>query len=193
MRLTSTVRQQTEGPQRTVCRPMRAWVALRSCQSQSSLCPRTPTRSSRSAQDLATSRGDFCCAAVGFDEATLHPTYSLTWGVAGPSMALSIAQGLDFDGDILAAARARLADAAQGAASSTAQDGAPTAASGTAQGSLQGLAEEVRELRGEAAAAQRALDQAVQERDAAADELLACELEAASVEGRAAEEVGVRR
>ncbi|KFM24482.1 Endonuclease MutS2 [Auxenochlorella protothecoides] len=29
---------------------------------------------------LATSRDDFCCAAVGFDGSTLHPTYSLTWG-----------------------------------------------------------------------------------------------------------------
>ncbi|KAL6769019.1 CPL21 [Auxenochlorella protothecoides x Auxenochlorella symbiontica] len=128
---------------------------------------------------LATSRDDFCCAAVGFDTSTLHPTYSLTWGVAGPSMALSIAQGLGFDPDILAAARDRLAGGGASASS---------AAQGPARQSLRGLAEEVGGLREERAAAERALEAALRERAAAEAELLACEREAANVEERMAQE-----
>lgn len=118
---------------------------------------------------------------MGFDGSTLHPTYSLTWGVAGPSMALSIAQGLGFDPDILAAARDRLAGGGASASS---------AAQGPARQSLRGLAEEVGGLREERAAAERALEAALRERATAEAELLACEREAANVEERMAQEVG---
>ncbi|MCI0353658.1 MAG: Smr/MutS family protein [Acidobacteria bacterium] len=47
-------------------------------------------------------------AAVGFDEATLRPTYELKLGVPGPSAGVKIAQQLGLNPEIIAAARARL-------------------------------------------------------------------------------------
>lgn len=47
-------------------------------------------------------------AAVGFDEATLRPTYELKLGVPGPSAGVNIAQQLGLNPEIIAAARARL-------------------------------------------------------------------------------------
>jgi DNA mismatch repair protein MutS2 len=47
-------------------------------------------------------------AAVGFDEATLQPTYELRMGVPGASAGINIAQRLGLNADIIAAARARL-------------------------------------------------------------------------------------
>ena len=47
-------------------------------------------------------------AAVGFDEATLQPTYELRVGVPGASAGINIAQRLGLNPEIIAAARARL-------------------------------------------------------------------------------------
>ncbi len=47
-------------------------------------------------------------AAVGFDEATLSPTYELKLGVPGASAGVNIAQQLGLNAKIIAAARARL-------------------------------------------------------------------------------------
>ncbi len=47
-------------------------------------------------------------AAVGFDEATLRPTYELKLGVPGASAGVNIAQQLGLNTEIIAAARARL-------------------------------------------------------------------------------------
>jgi DNA mismatch repair protein MutS2 len=47
-------------------------------------------------------------AAVGFDEATLRPTYELKLGVPGPSAGVNIAQQLGLNPEIIAAARSRL-------------------------------------------------------------------------------------
>ena len=47
-------------------------------------------------------------AAVGFDEATLAPTYALRLGVPGASAGINIAQRLGLDSTIIAAARQRL-------------------------------------------------------------------------------------
>src|SRR5438270_1566114 len=52
-------------------------------------------------------------AAVGFDEATLQPTYELHVGVPGASAGLNIAQRLGLNGDIVSAARQRLGSQAQ--------------------------------------------------------------------------------
>ena len=47
-------------------------------------------------------------AAVGFDEATLQPTYELRVGVPGASAGINIAQRLGLNPEIISAARARL-------------------------------------------------------------------------------------
>ena len=47
-------------------------------------------------------------AAVGFDEATLQPTYELRLGVPGASAGINIAQRLGLNPEIIAAARARI-------------------------------------------------------------------------------------
>ena len=47
-------------------------------------------------------------AAVGFDEATLQPTYELRVGVPGASAGINIAQRLGLNPEIIAAARARI-------------------------------------------------------------------------------------
>ncbi|MGH9532574.1 MAG: endonuclease MutS2 [Terriglobales bacterium] len=47
-------------------------------------------------------------AAVGFDEATLRPTYELKLGVPGPSAGVNIAQQLGLNPEIITAARTRL-------------------------------------------------------------------------------------
>jgi DNA mismatch repair protein MutS2 len=47
-------------------------------------------------------------AAVGFDEATLQPTYELRVGVPGASAGINIAQRLGLNPEIIAASRARL-------------------------------------------------------------------------------------
>jgi len=47
-------------------------------------------------------------AAVGFDEATLQPTYELKVGVPGASAGINIAQRLGLNPEIIASARARL-------------------------------------------------------------------------------------
>jgi len=47
-------------------------------------------------------------ASVGFDEATLQPTYELKMGVPGASAGINIAQRLGLNPEIIAAARARL-------------------------------------------------------------------------------------
>jgi DNA mismatch repair protein MutS2 len=47
-------------------------------------------------------------AAVGFDPATLSPTYQLRLGVPGASAGLNIAERLGLSGEIIAAARAQL-------------------------------------------------------------------------------------
>ena len=47
-------------------------------------------------------------AAVGFDEATLQPTYELRVGVPGASAGINIAQRLGLNAEIIAAARARV-------------------------------------------------------------------------------------
>ena len=47
-------------------------------------------------------------AAVGFDEATLQPTYELRVGVPGASAGINIAQRLGLNHEIIAAARARI-------------------------------------------------------------------------------------
>jgi len=47
-------------------------------------------------------------AAVGFDEATLRPTYELKMGVPGASAGINIAQRLGLNAEIIQSARARL-------------------------------------------------------------------------------------
>jgi DNA mismatch repair protein MutS2 len=47
-------------------------------------------------------------AAVGFDEATLQPTYELRLGVPGASAGINIAQRLGLNPEVIAAARARI-------------------------------------------------------------------------------------
>ncbi len=52
-------------------------------------------------------------AAVGFDEATLQPTYELRIGVPGASAGVNIAQRLGLNPEIIAASRARLSTQTQ--------------------------------------------------------------------------------
>ncbi len=52
-------------------------------------------------------------AAVGFDEATLQPTYELKIGVPGASAGINIAQRLGLNPDIIQAARSRLSTQTQ--------------------------------------------------------------------------------
>jgi DNA mismatch repair protein MutS2 len=52
-------------------------------------------------------------AAVGFDEATLQPTYELKTGVPGASAGINIAQRLGLNPDIISSARAKLTTQAQ--------------------------------------------------------------------------------
>ena len=56
-------------------------------------------------------------AAVGFDEATLQPTYELKLGVPGASAGINIAQRLGLNPSIISAARASLGSQAQDIAS----------------------------------------------------------------------------
>src|SRR5215469_2517640 len=55
-------------------------------------------------------------AAVGFDEATLKPTYELKTGVPGASAGINIAQRLGLNPEIIRSARSRLSTQAQGVA-----------------------------------------------------------------------------
>jgi len=52
-------------------------------------------------------------AAVGFDEATLHPTYELRVGVPGASAGINIAQRLGLNPEIIESARGRVATQTQ--------------------------------------------------------------------------------
>jgi DNA mismatch repair protein MutS2 len=52
-------------------------------------------------------------ASVGFDEATLQPTYELKTGVPGASAGINIAQRLGLNPDIIASARSRLGSQTQ--------------------------------------------------------------------------------
>ena len=52
-------------------------------------------------------------ASVGFDEATLQPTYELKLGVPGASAGINIAQRLGLNSSIIAAARSRLSSQAR--------------------------------------------------------------------------------
>src|SRR5438094_10653759 len=52
-------------------------------------------------------------AAVGFDEATLQPTYELKMGVPGASAGINIAQRLGLNPQIIKAARSRLGTQSQ--------------------------------------------------------------------------------
>jgi DNA mismatch repair protein MutS2 len=52
-------------------------------------------------------------ASVGFDEATLQPTYELKIGVPGASAGINIAQRLGLNPAIIEAARARLGSQAR--------------------------------------------------------------------------------
>jgi len=52
-------------------------------------------------------------AAVGFDEATLQPTYELRVGVPGGSAGINIAQRLGLNAEIIAAARSRIGSQTQ--------------------------------------------------------------------------------
>jgi len=52
-------------------------------------------------------------AAVGFDEATLQPTYELRVGVPGASAGINIAQRLGLNAEIIAAARSRIGSQTQ--------------------------------------------------------------------------------
>ncbi len=54
-------------------------------------------------------------ACMEFDIATLSPTYHLTWGLAGASNAIAIAQALGFDSKVVKEARS-LVEVAQQAA-----------------------------------------------------------------------------
>jgi dsDNA-specific endonuclease/ATPase MutS2 len=74
----------------------------------------------------------FANAAMGFDTASLAPTYELTWGAAGASNALDIAARLGFDGAVVADARA-LAASEEAARAAAAADMARVAASIEAQ------------------------------------------------------------
>ncbi len=52
-------------------------------------------------------------AAVGFDEATLQPTYELRVGIPGASAGINIAQRLGLNAEIIAAARSRIGSQTQ--------------------------------------------------------------------------------
>src|SRR5437764_1955191 len=52
-------------------------------------------------------------AAVGFDEATLQPTYELRLGIPGASAGINIAQRLGLNPEIIQAARSRLGSQAR--------------------------------------------------------------------------------
>ena len=58
-------------------------------------------------------------ASVGFNEATLQPTYELKIGVPGASAGINIAQRLGLNPTIIDAARARLGSQARTSASSS--------------------------------------------------------------------------
>ncbi|GBF98707.1 endonuclease [Raphidocelis subcapitata] len=74
----------------------------------------------------------FANAAMGFDTASLAPTYELAWGAAGASNALDIAARLGFDGAVVADARA-LAASEEAARAAAAADMERVAASIEAQ------------------------------------------------------------
>ena len=61
----------------------------------------------------ATNKSGVLNASVGFDEATLQPTYQLRVGVPGASAGLNIAQRLGMDSSIIKAARASMATQSQ--------------------------------------------------------------------------------
>lgn len=60
--------------------------------------------------DLQAKDSRFINACVEFDSTSLMPTYRLLWGMPGESQALTVAHGLGFDRDIVAAARQIAAD-----------------------------------------------------------------------------------
>jgi DNA mismatch repair protein MutS2 len=61
----------------------------------------------------ATNTSGVVNAAVGFDEATLQPTYELKIGIPGASAGINIAQRLGLNAEIIGAARERLAGQTQ--------------------------------------------------------------------------------
>ena len=73
---------------------LRAWTAI--------------TTHLTSLKVFAAGRPGVLNAAVGFDQATLSPTYELRLGVPGASAGLNIAERLGMQGEIVAAARAQL-------------------------------------------------------------------------------------
>ena len=60
--------------------------------------------------DVQAKDSRFINACVEFDSTSLMPTYRLLWGMPGESQALTVAHGLGFDRDIVAAARQIAAD-----------------------------------------------------------------------------------
>jgi len=52
---------------------------------------------------LADEDARYLNVSLGFDTATLQPTYELLWGAAGSSNALEIARTLGFDGCVVGA------------------------------------------------------------------------------------------
>ena len=67
-------------------------------------------------------------ASVGFDEATLQPTYELKMGVPGASAGINIAQRLGLNPAIIEAARARLGIAGPGCRRNSSTNCMPTCA-----------------------------------------------------------------
>lgn len=77
---------------------------------------------------VAVQDGRYTNASMGFDTASLAPTYKLTWGAVGASNALDIAQRLGFDAAVVSDAR-RLAASEEAARAEAAADMARVAAS----------------------------------------------------------------
>lgn len=77
---------------------------------------------------VAAADARYANASMGFDTASLAPTYALAWGAAGASNALDIAERLGFDAAVVGDAR-RLAASEEAARAAAAADMARVAAS----------------------------------------------------------------